>query len=172
MPNDRHFANVICKFTENLCGLKRTSPKFVPSCPIDNKSGLLWRTYSKFVMQRPPSQLIRCWTWSVDFSNFGVNLTKWNGADVLFTTINLRVIEKNNHNWGMVMFQAFSATVSHWLGANLESALRYVLSGYRNHHFFISGVYHIPSAILVEINIKMPPLPCHDCQIFIIGFPI
>ena len=126
----------------------------------------------KFVMQRPPSQLIRCWTWSVDFSNFGVNLTKWNGADVLFTTINLRVIEKNNHNRGMVMFRAFSATVSHWLGANLESALRYVLSGYRNHHFFISGVYHIPSAILVEINIKMPPLPCHDCQIFIIGFPI
>ena len=44
-----------------------------------------WREWSEILhacVSWPPSELIRVWSWSVDFSNFGTILSQWNGSNL------------------------------------------------------------------------------------------
>ena len=52
----------------------------------------------------PPSKLVRLWSWSVDFSHFGVILTWWNRSNLGFLGISWRTHWGNGLKFCMLMY--------------------------------------------------------------------
>ena len=52
----------------------------------------------------PPSELIRLWLWSVDFSNFGTILTQWNVSNLGFVVSSWRTHRGNDLTFCMLMY--------------------------------------------------------------------
>ena len=52
----------------------------------------------------PSSELISLWPWSVDFSNFGTVLTKWNGSNLGFPGISPRTHGGNSPKFCTLMY--------------------------------------------------------------------
>ena len=86
----------VCEHTSKLDLTSRPSVR--PSVrPSGEVSGHLpenaWRDWPEILhadVSSPCSELISLWPWSVDFSNFGIILTKWNGSNLGFPGISQR----------------------------------------------------------------------------------
>ena len=66
-----------------------------------------WREWPKILhadVSWPPSELIRLWSRSVDFSNFGTILTQWNGSNLGFPGISQRTHGGNGLKCCMLMY--------------------------------------------------------------------
>ena len=66
-----------------------------------------WRDWPEILLADvswPSSELISLWSWSVDFSNFGTILTKWNGSNLGFPGISRRTHGGNGLKFCMLMY--------------------------------------------------------------------
>ena len=66
-----------------------------------------WRNWPEILhadVSWPSSELISLWPWSVDFSNFGTTLTKWNGWNLGFPGIFQRTHGGNGLKFCMLMY--------------------------------------------------------------------
>ena len=95
-------------------------PSVCPSVrPSGEVSGHLlenaWREWSEILhadVSLAPSELIKLWSWSVDFSPFGVTLTKWNGSNLGFPGISRRTRGGNGLAFCMLMYLDY---LQNWL---------------------------------------------------------
>ena len=74
-----------------------------------------WREWSEILhvdVSWALSELIRLWSWSVDFPPFGITLTLWNGSNFGFPGITRRTLGWTDLKFCMLMYLAH---LQHWL---------------------------------------------------------
>ena len=117
-----------------------------------------WREWPEILhadISWPPSELIRLWSWSVNFPNVGAILTKWNGSNLGFPGICWRTHEGIGLKFCLLMYldhlQIWLDYSHHWL---ILFYFWHYFDLVKQVKFWVSG--HIGHALWIFLN--MVPL--------------